>query len=214
MPNANCNRSCWIAAAGLGLLVWILAGTGPLAWFEALFLALIATGLFGVFLVWLVCGGEPAHDASAWQPAAPLAAATPRAEPQDAQPVSKPSSPPPAAHKPEPAPSAAPKGDPVKPAGAGRPETQAGAAAAPDAADDLKKIKGVGPKLEELLQANGIRRFAQIAAWDEAEMDRFAELIGRMGGRIRSDDWVGQARLLAAGGDTEFSKRVDEGNVY
>lgn len=41
-------------------------------------------------------------------------------------------------------------------------------------------------------------RFAQIAAWDDAEIDRFAELIGRMGSRIRSDDWVGQARDLAA----------------
>jgi NADH-quinone oxidoreductase subunit E len=33
-------------------------------------------------------------------------------------------------------------------------------------------------------------------------------------GRVSRDDWVGQARHLAVGGDTEFSRRVDEGEVY
>ncbi|WBU53666.1 hypothetical protein [Paracoccus sp. SCSIO 75233] len=86
-------------------------------------------------------------------------------------------------------------------------------AAHPDA-DDLKQIKGVGPKLQEVLHENGITRFEQIAAWTDADIDHFAEVIGSMGGRIRSDDWVAQARLLAAGGDTEFSRRVDKGEVY
>lgn len=81
-------------------------------------------------------------------------------------------------------------------------------------ADDLKEIKGVGPKLEELLREHGVTRFSQIAEWGEDEMDHFAELIGRMGSRIRSDDWVGQARTLAQGGETEFSKRVEKGDVY
>ncbi|SIS62032.1 Predicted 5' DNA nuclease, flap endonuclease-1-like, helix-3-turn-helix (H3TH) domain [Paracoccus saliphilus] len=80
--------------------------------------------------------------------------------------------------------------------------------------DDLKEIKGVGPKLEGLLREHGVTRFSQIAEWGEDEMDHFAELIGRMGSRIRSDDWVGQARTLAQGGETEFSKRVGKGDVY
>lgn len=80
--------------------------------------------------------------------------------------------------------------------------------------DNLKEIKGVGPQLEKLLHDNGVTGFAQIAAWGEAEIDHFAHVIGRMGGRIRSDDWVGQAKLLAAGQDTEFSRRVDKGEVY
>lgn len=79
------------------------------------------------------------------------------------------------------------------------------------ASDDLKKIKGVGPKLEEVLHENGIIRFAQIAAWDEVEIDRFVGIVGRMGSRIRSDDWVGQAKLLAAGGETEHSRNVARG---
>jgi predicted flap endonuclease-1-like 5' DNA nuclease len=80
--------------------------------------------------------------------------------------------------------------------------------------DNLKEIKGVGPKLEETLHEQGITRFAQIAAWTEADIDHFAEIIGRMGSRIRADDWVGQAKLLAAGGETEFSQRVEKGQVY
>ena len=33
-------------------------------------------------------------------------------------------------------------------------------------------------------------------------------------GRVTRDDWVGQAKLLASGGETEFSQRVDKGEVY
>ncbi|MDO5632854.1 MAG: hypothetical protein Q4G22_13605 [Paracoccus sp. (in: a-proteobacteria)] len=80
--------------------------------------------------------------------------------------------------------------------------------------DDLKQIKGVGPKLENLLNDHGVTRFEQIAGWDAAEIDRFAALIGRMGARIRADDWVGQARVLATGAQTEFSQRVEAGEVY
>ncbi len=66
------------------------------------------------------------------------------------------------------------------------------------AADDLRRIKGVGPKLVTLLAENGVTRFAQIAAWDEAEIDRIDAKLGRFEGRIRRDNWVEQARLLAA----------------
>lgn len=80
--------------------------------------------------------------------------------------------------------------------------------------DDLKQIKGIGPKLETWLTGQGITRFAEIAALSDAEQDDLADKMGRMGARIRSDDWVGQARLLAQGGETEFSKRVEKGGVY
>ena len=80
--------------------------------------------------------------------------------------------------------------------------------------DDLKRIKGVGPKLSDWLHENGVTRYAQIAAWDAAMVADFAQRMGRMGGRIEADDWVGQAKLLAAGSETEFSHRVDDGEVY
>ncbi|GAA3801020.1 hypothetical protein GCM10022600_23790 [Qipengyuania pelagi] len=70
-----------------------------------------------------------------------------------------------------------------------------------DGADDLTRIKGVGPKLANALRELGITSFAEIASWDEAEIDRIDAKLGRFQGRIRRDDWKTQAALLA-GGDT------------
>ena len=67
------------------------------------------------------------------------------------------------------------------------------------AADDLSRIKGLGPKLQALLPQLGVTNFAQIAAWDEAEIDRIDAQLGTFAGRIRRDNWVEQAKLLAAG---------------
>lgn len=75
------------------------------------------------------------------------------------------------------------------------------------ATDDLARIKGVGPKLVSRLHELGVTRFAEIAAWSEADVDRIDAQLGRFEGRIRRDDWVGQARLLAAGDDDAFSDR-------
>lgn len=74
-------------------------------------------------------------------------------------------------------------------------------------ADDLKKIKGIGPKLEKLLNSLGVTSYAQIAAWDEAEIDRIDAQLGTFQGRIRRDDWPAQARLLAAGDIAGFENR-------
>lgn len=67
--------------------------------------------------------------------------------------------------------------------------------------DDLRAIKGVGPKLVTLLHSLGVTRYAQIAAWDDAEIDRIDAQLGTFAGRIRRDSWVEQAQLLS-GGDT------------
>jgi predicted flap endonuclease-1-like 5' DNA nuclease len=68
--------------------------------------------------------------------------------------------------------------------------------------DDLTRIKGLGPRLSDQLRGLGVTSFAQIAAWDDAEIDRIDAQLGRFEGRIRRDDWPAQAKLLAAG-DTE-----------
>jgi predicted flap endonuclease-1-like 5' DNA nuclease len=77
-------------------------------------------------------------------------------------------------------------------------------------ADDLTRIKGVGPKLVEQLRTLGVTRFDQIAAWDDAEIDRIDAQLGRFAGRIRRDSWIEQARFLAAGDtagyETKFGK--------
>jgi NADH-quinone oxidoreductase subunit E len=79
-------------------------------------------------------------------------------------------------------------------------------------ADDLKRIKGVGPKLEDTLNSLGIYHFDQIAKWNADNIDEVNERL-KFSGRIERDDWVNQAKLLAEGEETEFSKRVDKGQV-
>ena len=66
-------------------------------------------------------------------------------------------------------------------------------------ADDLLLIKGVGPKLNTLLQSLGVTSFAAIAAWSEEDIDRIDAQLGNFAGRIRRDSWIEQARYLAAG---------------
>jgi len=62
--------------------------------------------------------------------------------------------------------------------------------------DDLKRIAGIGPKLERLLNDNGIFKFGQIAEWQDADVRVMDELLPAFRGRIRREDWVGQARRL------------------
>ncbi len=81
-------------------------------------------------------------------------------------------------------------------------------------ADDLKRIKGIGPKLEQLCHRLGFYHFDQIAAWTPAEVAWVDENLEGFKGRVTRDTWVEQARVLAAGGDTEFSRKVDGGDVY
>jgi len=68
--------------------------------------------------------------------------------------------------------------------------------------DDLKRISGVGPKLEKLLNSLGIFHFDQIAAWTDAELHWIDENLTGFKGRAGRDDWVAQARVLAEGGAT------------
>lgn len=81
------------------------------------------------------------------------------------------------------------------------------------AGDDLKKIKGVGPKLEALLQRLGFWHFDQIAAWTPAELAWVDANLDAFNGRATREDWVGQAKLLASGGETEHSRAVTRGEI-
>lgn len=89
-----------------------------------------------------------------------------------------------------------------------RDATQAPAPApAATGGDDLTRIKGVGPKLAATLASLGVTRFEQIATWDDAEIDRIDAQLGRFEGRIRRDDWVGQAAFLAKGDTAGFTQK-------
>ncbi len=80
-------------------------------------------------------------------------------------------------------------------------------AAAVGADDDLIKINGIGPKLNDLCHELGVRRFDQIAAWSAADIAEVDARLGTFRGRIERDEWVEQARLLAAGEDAEWEER-------
>ncbi len=88
------------------------------------------------------------------------------------------------------------------------------AAAREGGADDLKRIKGIGPKLEKLCNSMGFFHFDQIAAWTADELAWVNSNLEGFKGRATRDEWIAQAKLLAASEDTEFSKRVDKGSVY
>ncbi|POF30205.1 NADH-quinone oxidoreductase subunit NuoE [Roseibium marinum] len=78
--------------------------------------------------------------------------------------------------------------------------------------DDLKKLKGVGPKLEATLNELGFYHFDQVASWGPQEV-AWVDSRLKFKGRIERDGWTEQAKTLASGQDTEFSKRVDAGQV-
>jgi predicted flap endonuclease-1-like 5' DNA nuclease len=66
-------------------------------------------------------------------------------------------------------------------------------------ADELTRMKGVGPKVAAMLNGLGVTRYDQIAAWTEADVARIDAQLGTFKGRVTRDQWVEQARLLAAG---------------
>ena len=64
-------------------------------------------------------------------------------------------------------------------------------------ADDLKKIKGVGPKLEKELNEAGVFHFDQIASWTKEEIYWADHHLVSFKGRVSRDNWVDQAKELA-----------------
>lgn len=96
-----------------------------------------------------------------------------------------------AASQPDPAPAPEPAPEPI----------------ATPAADDLSRIKGLGPKLQALLPTLGLRTYAQIAALSEADLAELDAKLGAFAGRPAKDNWVEQAKYLAAGDVVGFEGR-------
>lgn len=148
-----------------------------------------AIGLAAGYLIWGYADRETGAGGDAARPQPPAGAAAPSAP-------------------------AASGGEPSAPPGAGRDTAAEPPAAAPAAegasgpppglhldgpperTDDLKRIKGVGPKLEQALHAAGIYRYAQIARLSAAEQRWLGETLGTFPDRIARDDWPGQAAAL------------------
>lgn len=86
------------------------------------------------------------------------------------------------------------------------------AASRPAVPDDLKRIRGIGVLIEKRLMAMGVTNYRQIANWTTQDIQRYSDKLD-FKGRIEREKWVEQARILASGGTTEFSRRVDRGEV-
>ncbi|MEM9434533.1 MAG: hypothetical protein AAGA12_11480 [Pseudomonadota bacterium] len=212
----------------IGAMLWLLA---DFAIAGAVFFGLVAAVIAWACLSWAFCRGLPgpneavieakvpgaatstkplaAAPASVASAAASVAAATPAPEPA-AKP--KPAAKKPAARKTEAKTSPAPKTAAKKPvAKDGKPDLldkpRGGTG------DDLKQIKGVGPKLEGTLNEMGVWHFDQIAGWRKKEIEWVDDRL-KFKGRIERDGWIDQAKTLAKGEATEFSSRVKKGDVY
>ncbi|KIC29951.1 NADH-quinone oxidoreductase subunit E [Leisingera sp. ANG-M6] len=144
----------------------------------------------------------------------------------EGQPPKAPEAPKPAVKQAEEAAKAAPKksaaAEPASPEGAAaKPEDAAGEETKPlvlkealgGLPDDLKLLKGVGPKLEEKLNSLGFFHFEQIAEWTEAEV-AWVDARLKFKGRITRDGWIEQAKRLQVGDETEFAKRAKAEGIY
>ena len=201
ISSTSCQSGCWILAAASGLVVLavclFLIDMGILA---SIFMGAVVFIVVGLLLGWIFCSElkplvQP-NDTSA-APSAPEPA-----------PVSEPA---PATAPVAQAPKAeAPEVEAVE--DAVRPEALSGARNG--GADDLKMMKGVGPKIEIMLNELGFYHFDQIAGWSAAEVAWVNDNLAGFKGRVSRDNWVEQARKLASGQETEFSKRVSDGDVY
>ena len=115
-------------------------------------------------------------------------AAAPAAKPAPAvKPVSK--------TKPKPAPKTKAAPAAAAPAAEKAPKTLKKAKGQPD---DLKRLSGVGPKLEQTLNELGFFHFAQIAQWGPDEI-AWVDSRLKFKGRIEREGWVAQAKALAEG---------------
>lgn len=78
--------------------------------------------------------------------------------------------------------------------------------------DNLQRIKGIGKVNEGKLNGLGIYYFSQIKDWSASEA-RWVGTFLSFSGRIEREDWIGQAEVLSSGGETDFAKRVDKGQI-
>ena len=74
-------------------------------------------------------------------------------------------------------------------------------------ADDLLKLKGVGPKMAALLNARGITRYDQISSLNDDQVDALDASLGAFRGRFGRDRIVEQAHYLARGDTDGFEAR-------
>lgn len=183
-----------------GTLLWVLGGWSFL---QGAFVGFIVFIVVGAVVSWIMTRplpapgeirvGKPSSGAKAQ--ASDVAPAVTEPKPAKAAPAPAPAEKP--AAQPEAAKVTEKKAEP-KPAQASTDARPTLMQDAPDGgtADDLKKISGVGPKLEQTLNDLGIWHYSQIAKFKKKDIAWVDERL-RFKGRIERDDWIGQAKELA-----------------
>jgi predicted flap endonuclease-1-like 5' DNA nuclease len=78
--------------------------------------------------------------------------------------------------------------------------------------DDLQRISGIGPKNESILHTLGFFHFDQIAAWTSTQVAWVDDHL-RFNGRIKREEWIRQAGLLATGKEDEFKRDYGTGGL-
>ncbi|MEL6874510.1 MAG: hypothetical protein AAGM33_03450 [Pseudomonadota bacterium] len=193
------------------------------------FLIALGLGVATAFWAWAASGRESGADQfdaddglleKAGEAVPPAPAPTPEPEPE---PVAKVATPAPAP-APKPVPEPAAKPEPVAAAATPTPKPRVRKPATPTPPppppggkpnipaasgdpDNLRLIKGVGPKLNSLLNNLGITRFDQIATWKEAEIAEVDQYLEGFSGRITRDAWIDQAKYLAKDDIAGFEKK-------
>ncbi|MFW5660784.1 MAG: 50S ribosomal protein L21 [Oceanicaulis sp.] len=76
-------------------------------------------------------------------------------------------------------------------------EAKAAPAAKASGGDDLTRLTGVGPAFATKLNEAGVTSFAQIAAWDEAEIERLDGEISGLKAKAEKGEWVAEAKQFA-----------------
>jgi NADH-quinone oxidoreductase subunit E len=125
-----------------------------------------------------------------WQMSGPAGPTSGNPPPATKQPATKPA----AKSKPAAKPSTAKAAVADVPAAESKPRTMT--APRQSGADDLKRISGVGPKLETTLNEMGFWHFNQIAKWSDDEVSWVDSRL-KFKGRIRRDDWIAQAAAFS-----------------
>ncbi len=184
-----------------------------------LYLIALLIGVVTAFWIWAATGREASALDSFNADDGLLEKAGEPVPPTNPKPVTAPATAPKAVAPPPPPPTPKPVVAPAAPAAKPKAEAKAAPVAAepvegtpkiPAAVgepDNLRLIKGVGPKLNSLLISLGVTRFDQIAAWKEAEISEVDQYLGAFSGRITRDAWIDQAKFLAKDDIAGFEKK-------
>ena len=85
---------------------------------------------------------------------------------------------------------------------------EAHAAPAVEPPDDLKKIEGIGPKVEKILNNAGVMTFGALASADPAELEKKLDQAGLQ--MMDPEGWIEQAKLAARGEWADLEKLQNE----